>query len=627
MKDRVETRFYNVFYISIFLSIISFTCKQAPNDAPEIVTKITGSVINKASGAALSGVQISTLPITSSVSTDATGKFEIPKLSPGTYVVMAAKSGFKDSQINVHVNEGNTANADILMDEQTAELAVTPSFIDFGTDKTEIEISINNSSGIGTIDYSISENSGWLSLSETSGSVTDNVKKIILTADRSLVGFGTFNDVVSISSNVGKKSVNVQMVKRNPNAPQITITPNIIDFASSQNELGVILTNSGTGTLEWTAATNDGWINIEPSSGSITANSTAVKIKVNRNGLAPGSYNGNAIFSSNGGNQTASVKMQISGAPLIKVNPTSMIFGAEDEMKALQIGNFGTGILQWNIFSDKSWLKVNPQSGSSTSAASVSVDRSSLPEGKYNGTLTITSNGGNTEVPVEMHVEFIPRLNISTKVIDFGSAQTQRSFNVTNAGSGYLNWNISTDQDWLKAEPMNGTNNGTVNVTVDRTNLSYGSCSGIIRVNSNGGNELVEVKMNIVPPPGIPLWDMEIIKGKYTKKSNTIIKSIAYPDAVYFDDESITVKLLKEYRYVNLKVGVDDTGGLKGNKKCRIHDDKGNTILEVEPMPLKDPIICKDVDISRADWIEISAADYNGQPSDYIRWIEITFFK
>jgi hypothetical protein len=392
--------------ILLIISIFSFqSCKKdAPTDAPEIVTKLIGSITNKASSAALQGVQVTTIPTTSTITTDANGKYEFSKITAGSYVIKATKSGFKDAQINVNVLEGNTAQADIQMEELTSEIDVTPSFADFGVANNQITIAISNKSGIGTLNFTLNKNASWLSLSENSGSITTNVKYITLTVNRETVEFGTFNDVVTINSNVGVVILNVQMVKQNPNAPQLTATPIVLDFSTNQSELGVTLSNTGTGDLTWNASTQDGWISVTPNSGTIGVGSSNVQIKVNRSGLNPGNYNGSVTFSSNGGNQTVTVKLTIPSSPILNVSPKDLDFGEIENLKFLQINNIGTGTLSWNIVSNQNWLTVSPSQGSNFLGVNVTVNRENMTTGTYSGLLSISSDGGNDQVNVTMQV-------------------------------------------------------------------------------------------------------------------------------------------------------------------------------------------------------------------------------
>lgn len=387
-----------------FLLLISSCKDSAPTDAPIITTKITGVITNKTTGSAVAGVQVTTTPTTSTITTDANGKYDFDDISAGSYVIQAVKSGYNNTQINVNVVEGSTAKADMQIEEISAQLEVTPTFVDFGTDNSQAVLMINNKTGVGTINYTISKNAGWLTLSQSAGSITTDVKNITLSVDRSKVSYGSFNDAITITSNVGTAIVNVQMVKQNPNAPQLTATPIQLDFGTSQSELSVTLSNTGSGDINWNAATSDGWMSVVPASGTITTGSITVKIKANRSGLQANSLNGAVAFTSNGGNQTVGVKMTIPATPILSINPSSLDYGETETSKAMQISNIGTGALNWSIVSNQSWLTVNPTQGSNFSTVTVSINRTAMSKGDYSGLLSISSNGGNDQLTVNMKV-------------------------------------------------------------------------------------------------------------------------------------------------------------------------------------------------------------------------------
>ena len=114
-----------------FLLLISSCKDSAPTDAPIITTKITGVITNKTTGVAVAGVQVTTTPTTSTITTDANGKYDFDDISAGSYVIQAVKSGYNNTQINVNVVEGSTAKADMQIEEISAQLEVTPTFVDF----------------------------------------------------------------------------------------------------------------------------------------------------------------------------------------------------------------------------------------------------------------------------------------------------------------------------------------------------------------------------------------------------------------------------------------------------------------------------------------------------------------
>ena len=60
-------------------------CIRDRTDAPEIITRIAGKVIDGQTNEVLSGVQISTTPPTSSFITQQDGSFSLSDLLPGQY--------------------------------------------------------------------------------------------------------------------------------------------------------------------------------------------------------------------------------------------------------------------------------------------------------------------------------------------------------------------------------------------------------------------------------------------------------------------------------------------------------------------------------------------------------------
>jgi hypothetical protein len=63
----------------------------------------------------IEGVNITTTPSTSSVLTDATGKYIIYNVPAGALTISAKKGGWKESKIAVTITAGNTTNGDIIM--------------------------------------------------------------------------------------------------------------------------------------------------------------------------------------------------------------------------------------------------------------------------------------------------------------------------------------------------------------------------------------------------------------------------------------------------------------------------------------------------------------------------------
>ena len=100
----------------------------------------------------------------------------------------------------------------------------------------------------------------------------------------------------------------------------------------------------------------------------------------------------------------------VEGTPDLSVSPLSLnfecdfgIFNPNPDPKTLSIRNSGEGTLEWTITNNKLWISTNPLSGTSGTGnrdVTVSVLKGLMLRGTYTGTITVTSNGGTTNIPV-----------------------------------------------------------------------------------------------------------------------------------------------------------------------------------------------------------------------------------
>jgi len=96
-----------------------------------------------------------------------------------------------------------------------------------------------------------------------------------------------------------------------------------------------------------------------------------------------------------------------------------------------------------------------------------------------------------------------PVVVVSVKSLDFGSTETQKTFEVWNKTSGNMGFEITKTANWLTVNPASGTSKGasdkkTITVTVSRAGLQPGSYSDTLKVKSpQDGEELVTVNMTV----------------------------------------------------------------------------------------------------------------------------------
>ena len=218
-------------------------------------------------------------------------------------------------------------------------------------------------------------------------------------------------------------------------------------------------------------------------------------------------YTVTLTVSNSGGSDSTSKTIYV-GKPTLSVSPTTLDFGCTETQKSFNISNSGCGTLTWNVSESLSWVSVSKTSGSNNDTINVTVDRSGLDPGHHNGSISVTSNGGNATVTVEVDV---PQLAVDPTNLDFGTTKTQLTFQVYNSSSGTLTWSLSKSEPWItSAEPQSGSSTGpsdktTVTVTINRSGMSPGQHKGTIKVESDYGNQDVIVDMTIPHSPEIEI--------------------------------------------------------------------------------------------------------------------------
>jgi len=293
-------------YSLFVLCLCVLSCKEAPTDAVDLVSGVSGTITSKSTGSPIIGASVSTVPSSKSTTSDNNGNYELKGMSPGTYTVTATKSGYNTASTNIVIEEGKISRGDIQMVEEGPELSIQPTIIDFETIQTTSTITVSNV-GVGSLNFTATKNANWLQISPVSGSVMNNPVNINVTVDRGLVGYGNYSDVIQINSNGGNKQVSVSMVKQDPNAPMLSVTPLQLNFGASLSTLSLNISNGGAGNLNWSLAKDQNWITLNPSSGT---NTGIVAVTISRNGLPSGqNFTGNITVNSNGGIKLIPVTM------------------------------------------------------------------------------------------------------------------------------------------------------------------------------------------------------------------------------------------------------------------------------------------------------------------------------
>jgi|GEM_PF-1176618 len=324
---------------------------------------------------------------------------------------------------------------------------------------------------------------------------------------------------VDDGENISRQSTTLHVTAH----PVMDVDEDILNFGTETTSLTFNVINTGTGALTWEIDTSTfpNWLAVDPDDGSTTTQ-TQVTVTVDRTGQAPGTYTAQIrvvptnesltkALAAGFGEMTVAVNMTVPLPPSLQVSPASLDFGSNTTSLNFNIQNTGGGTLTWSITDNAGWLTVNPTSGTTTTETdqiTASVNRTGLAQGVYTAVISVTSDYGNSTVNVQMTVD-PPALNVSRTFLDYGTTTTSLTFNITNTGSGTLNWSIVDDAGWLTVNPTNGTTStetDQVTATVDRTGLTEGTYTAQIAITSNGGNATINVQMEVTDGGGVGQW-------------------------------------------------------------------------------------------------------------------------
>ena len=90
-----------------------------------------------------------------------------------------------------------------------------------------------------------------------------------------------------------------------PEPPTIAFSPSSFSFSAQQGETTLLtdtlhISNSGSGTLDWSVSNDANWLSLSPSSGSSTGKVDNVTLSVDTSGMEVGNYTANITISASG---------------------------------------------------------------------------------------------------------------------------------------------------------------------------------------------------------------------------------------------------------------------------------------------------------------------------------------
>lgn len=256
------------------------------------------------------------------------------------------------------------------------------------------------------------------------------------TVQAAAANFQTNSKTVTI---VATKTVqcDIQLV---PSTPILNVSVTKLDFDTQTSTLSFDISNKGQSTLQWSISEKADWLVCSPTTGNTTTEVSSVVATVSRNGLKGGTYKESLAISSNGGSATINVTLEVETiTSQISVTPDRLDFGSNEDVLKLTLEKIGNASsVDYKVEKSNDWIYVDKTSGrvSSTDYVIVSVDRSSVSDGEYSGSVSIIVGEDETVVPVTMEKkgEQRPSVNIS-EATDVTYSSMQLNGSVISIGS------------------------------------------------------------------------------------------------------------------------------------------------------------------------------------------------
>ncbi|MEK6743511.1 MAG: FG-GAP-like repeat-containing protein [Nitrospirota bacterium] len=215
----------------------------------------------------------------------------------------------------------------------------------------------------------------------------------------------------------------------------------------------IVLSNTGSGTLNWSATADQAWIYLGKQDPVGPKSAGGLAVGVNISTFSVGTYTGTITIDSGfGQKQVVGVTLSVVQPPILNISNGWLTFtskkGTVPAAQGITLGIDNlNGPVTWGIASDSpSWLTVSPASGTIsasavTGAAAVSVNTTSLKVGSYSGLLTVTAPGAigtGSKVTVDLTITPSTKINVNTNRSD---AKFSLSGPASYTGSGAA-WSV-----------------------------------------------------------------------------------------------------------------------------------------------------------------------------------------
>jgi hypothetical protein len=372
---------------------------------------------------------------------------------------------------------------------------------------------------LGTLNWSATNNSTWLTLSSYSGTAPSSVT---LNVDCTGLPAGAYVDSIRISDPTATNSPQYAVVTFEifSEFPVILPSPASIYAVASGTEnpytRTLLIQNNGGGVMNWHLAKTHTWMSLDRDSGTAIQGDPGVVIVNFDRSLVPAFgqyYDTIVITSTNAINSPVVVPVVFSKEedPQTMNVSTNVINFSEYECGSypgvgpqyFSITYFGGAepapVREWTLTHKESWLTANPTSGTVTRRVTLSVSLAGLTPGVYQDTIVVSSEGVFNP-PEKVVVTFTVLATPSVIQIGLTRDSLLYIYNYTLVSSvdqnlviysnpgGCLDWQATSDVAWLTPIPASGSKTQTVRIRSNAVGVPLGRHEGKVTFTANAAS-------------------------------------------------------------------------------------------------------------------------------------------
>jgi len=259
--------------------------------------------------------------------------------------------------------------------------------------------------------------------------------------------------------------------------PVLSVTPTSRSVSSGSGATTFSVSNTGTGTMNWTATESSPWVSITGGASGTDSGTITVSYSAN----SGGARTADIVVTADGATNspiTLTVSQASGLKPALSASPVYKFISSGSGTTTFSVSNTGTGTMNWTATESSPWVSITGGAWG-TDSGTITVSYSANSGDARTAEIVVTADGAtNSPITITMNQAsgLQPVLSASPvyKFISSGSGTT--TFSVSNTGTGTMNWTATESSPWVSITGGAwGTDSGTITV-------SYSANSGDARM-------------------------------------------------------------------------------------------------------------------------------------------------